>query len=794
MSTPQTAQVYITNTTDGTAKIQLWHNNSDYGTESGTWTAAPGQTVGPLTVHFNTGWGSYTVLDYWACEIVVTGGSTPGRFESTGILQYSSWKEYQLQGKDAGQNLVFTVSSTSFVINLKSGGGSTPMNPVARLSAQAYLTNNTGGNATLTLFHNNSTDGTQSATWTAAPGQTVGPLTVYFRVGLNVGFVLDYWAVKAAVKDGPNPGVYTSSGFASMTNWKECQLQQSDVNQNLPLTVDLSSFAINLPSGGCSAGMVRTGPYTLIDNVFVLMLENHSFENVFGQSDIAGITRAPPGTTNSFDSRNYANSPAPPIVQSYPVGPNAPFAMPTDPGHEWLDTLEQLLGPEWGVQYNGPNKQTRTPWTPYNQPVVNTGFVSNYATTVTEITSNNPSKPTSTEYGDPMLGFTTQTDLPVIYALATEFAICDAWHASVPGPTWPNRFFVHGASSGGWADSPSSLQTVAWETPGGGFVYPSGASIYDRLSAAGLSWRVYVDENGPVFGGIPQVAALQGITYKVNTNNFGSFAQDVQGPYPYAYTFIESNYGDTTGGSYEGGSSQHPMDSMAGGEGLIKATYEAIRNSPLWERSLLIITYDEHGGFYDSVQPQAAPPPNDGSPRDLSINDGGFLFDWYGVRVPAVLVSPLIPKGVVDKTLYDHASVPATLEALFGLQPMTARDAAANTVLAQLSLATPRTDCPTVLPAVAPEPPRAAPAVDPNAPLPQDGNTIGFIRVLAKTDIDLARGDPAEVAAIEAQVAAITTVGEAEAYGRQVIAKAAAAQAAANPAATAPPPRPPSEA
>jgi hypothetical protein len=80
MSTPRTAQVYITNTTDGTAAISIWHNNKDYGTESATWTAAPGQRVGPWTVHFNTGWGSFTVLDYWACEIHVTGGSTPGLY------------------------------------------------------------------------------------------------------------------------------------------------------------------------------------------------------------------------------------------------------------------------------------------------------------------------------------------------------------------------------------------------------------------------------------------------------------------------------------------------------------------------------------------------------------------------------------------------------------------------------------------------------------------------------------------------------------------------------------------
>ena len=232
MSTPQTAQVFITNNTDGTAAISLWHNNSDYGTESGTWTAASGQRVGPLTVHFNTGWGSFTVLDYWACEISVTGGSTPGLYESSGILQYSDWKECQLQGPDAGQNLGFTVGTRTFAINLKSGGTTTPMNPVNRVSAQAYVTNNTNGHATVTLFHNNGTDGTQSASWFAAPGEQVGPLTVYFRLGLNVALVLDYWAIKMAVQDGSKPGVYQSVGSWAVANWKECQLQSADTNQN----------------------------------------------------------------------------------------------------------------------------------------------------------------------------------------------------------------------------------------------------------------------------------------------------------------------------------------------------------------------------------------------------------------------------------------------------------------------------------------------------------------------------------------------------------------------------------
>lgn len=771
MSTPRTAQIYITNTTDGQAAITLMHTNSDYGLQQGSWTAAPGQTVGPLTVNFNTGFGSWSVLDYWACEINVTSGSTPGLYESSGVLEYSDWKECQLQSADAGQNMTFQVNTQVFNINLRSGGTSTPMNPVDRVSAQVYVTNTTDGDATITLFHNNSTDGTQSATWSAAPGQTVGPLTVYFRLGLVVGWVLDYWAIKLAVSNGSSPGVYQSTGSIVAANWKECQLQKPDAGQTLTFTVNTQVFDINLISGGTSTPMNWTGPYTAIDNVFVLMLENHSFDNMFAFSNIPGLTVATPQDNNTYQG----------VV--YPVASPAPPAMPTDPGHEFADVLEQLCGQN--VQ--------RTPWTPYNTPVDNSGFVANYATTRTEISAGNPNLPTPAQWGDVMLGFVTQSQLPVMYQLATTFAVCDRWHSSIPGPTWPNRFFVHGASSAGWADSPSSSQIATWETPGFGFTYPSGKSIFDKLSDAGLQWRVYADQNGPVLGGVPQVSSLKGITFGVNTNSMGSFAADLQGPYPYAYTFIEPNYGDVYSGSYTGGSSQHPMDSVVGGEALIKTVYEAIRNSPAWQRSLLIITYDEHGGFYDSVSPPAAPPPADGSPNDLSINSSGFLFDLYGVRVPAVIVSPLIPPNTVDHTLYDHASVSATLNALYGTGFMTQRDQNANDLTHLLSLPTPRTDCPTSLnsPAAAMERVAAAggPGVqDKDMPLPESGNGIGFLQILVKTDIELTRGDPDEIAAIQAKVAAIRTVGEAEAYAREVTAKANMARAALDGALAAPPP------
>jgi phospholipase C len=761
MSTQHTAQVYVTNGTDGQATITLYHNNCSNGTQKGTWQAARGQRVGPLAVQFETGWGAWGILDYWALELAIVGGSTPGVYESSGVLQYSDWKECQLQSADAEQNLEFSVDSNAFSINLVSGSCSTPMNPVQRQTAEAYVKNATDGRATITLFHNNSSDGTQSGSWEAAPGDTVGPLTVPFRVGIDSALILDYWALELAVKDGSNPGIYQSAGFLHMTSWKECQLQAADSGQDLRLTVDTNTFAINVPSGGCQTSMSYVREYSKVTHVFVLMLENRSFDNVLGLSGIRGIHHASPTDSNTYDGRSYS------------VGSGgAPVRMPTDPGHEFCDVLEHLCSPV----------VTHTPWEPYPSAITSAGFVANYATTRSEITRNNPTLPKCDEFGDVMKCFDTPRQLPVIYQLATEFAVCDHWFASIPGPTWPNRFFVHGASSAGWADSPTGMSILKWMLPGGGFIYPNG-SIFDALDKKGMGWRVYVDESGSKpGGGIPQVAALKGIMYRINTNDFTSFQSDLKEPYPYTYTFIEPNYGDVIGGSYEDGSSQHPMDGVARGEALIKATYEAIRNSHVWNSSMLIITYDEHGGFYDSVKPGSAPTPNDGSRQDCTINASGFLFDHYGVRVPAVIVSPLIPKGTVDPTHYDHTSVLATLERLYGIDALTNRDSQANDLRHLLTESHPRTDCPTTLNGPAPVSamaPRSNGALTDrlHQPLPDAGNVHGLLYILLKTDLELARGDDAEVSAINTRFANVATQADAEAYAMEVLAKVKAAEA-----------------
>jgi phospholipase C len=630
--------------------------------------------------------------------------------------------------------------------------------------ATVEITNNSGGNAQILLFHNNRTNGTQRGSWAAGPGQTVGPLTAYFESGWDAGDAPDWWSVLVHVKDGPTPGLYISTGSSTFPYWKECQFQDSDESQTMTFAVSATEFDINLYSGTCKGGMTKLAPRAPITHVFVVMLENRSFDSMFAMSGIKGITAA---TTKDFNSYND---------KTYNVQSSAPLSLPTDPGHEFLDVVEQLGGEgaqkKW--QHGGPYP-----------PINNSGFVANYATTTDELTG----LPPEADFGDVMACFATPNQLPVLYQLAIQFALCDQWHSSLPGLTWPNRFFLHGASSSGMDANPSTGQIEKWELSG--FTYPNG-SIYDALNNASIPYRFYNDTTGgqvlgqslysddpakgSAVGAVPQVTSLHGVQL-AEIYSLEQFASDLQGPYPYPYTFIEPHYGNVRDNTYEGGSSQHPMDDVYGGEHLLAAVYAAIRNSPYWDTSLLLITYDEHGGLYDKVAPVAATPPGDNPPSGYNVN--GFKFDLYGVRVPAIVVSPLIPAGTVDHTLYDHSSVLKTLEDLFELNPLTNRDAAANSVLNLLSLKTPRTDCPTSLNGAAPLLMAARPRITAEEralldaqPVPESGNLVNALHTLRKAHIELSGRTPPEIAAIHARFEMIQTRGDAEAYALSVLAKA----------------------
>ena len=152
-----------------------------------------------------------------------------------------------------------------------------------------------------------------------------------------------------------------------------------------------------------------------------------------------------------------------------------------------------------------------------------------------------------------------------------------------------------------------------------------------------------------------------------------------------AFTFLEPSWSST-------GNSQHPNYDVALGEQLIYDTYEALRAGPGWDQTLFVLTYDEHGGCYDHV-----PPPWGATPPDATAGEFGFGFDRFGLRVPTLLISPLIAPGTVyrvadDSVPLDHTSLLATVEQRWSIPALTARDAAAPAFGDVLTLSAPRTD------------------------------------------------------------------------------------------------------
>jgi phospholipase C len=571
-------------------------------------------------------------------------------------------------------------------------------------------------------------------------GGTPDELNFYFAVTLNLG--------QSSVT------VYLGQGHSGLRNnwWIGGGAIFSDADTprlEYQAGTNIVTLSISGDNETFEFAQKDTRPVSPIKYVFVLMLENHSFDNLLALSKIPGIIAATTSNSNSYNGTTYN------------FRGDAPGSMPSDPGHEFPDVLQQLAGT--GVIYQ--------PGDTY-PPIDNSGFAVNYALTATE-----GSPPPAADVGEIMAGFDTQSQLPALYDLATNFVLCDQWFSSLPGPTWPNRFFLHGASSAGLDHSPTSAEIALWESVDG-FKYPKG-SIFDRLSAADITYRLYHDTEGPLEGAVSQVSSIRNIELW-DVHPLSDLTSDIQQDYPYQYTFIEPNYGDVVSGTYENGSSQHPMDSIAGGEALITKVYETIRNSPIWESSMLIVTYDEHGGFYDHFAPGSAPPPNDGSGTEW--NQYGFTFMQYGVRVPAVIVSPWTGTGVVDHTVYDHSSVLATLEWLFGVAPLTARDAAA-TSLQHLLTATLRKDTPQALRRSAARPsPRRAPmtpeerAARELEPVPEGSTLMGILGVLLKADSKLS-ASPAERAAAVARFKSVRTRGDARVYLREVMAKVEAARA-----------------
>jgi phospholipase C len=409
--------------------------------------------------------------------------------------------------------------------------------------------------------------------------------------------------------------------------------------------------------------------------------------------------------------------------------------MQSGPDHQFNDVLIQLCGPTFdNKELNG---------SPY--PTVNgTGYAAAYGITHGKA-----------QAGQAMACF-SRNELPIINALASEFVVCDHWFSAMAGPTEPNRMFVHAATCGNWDDSPSSWQQTEAELGGEDISFPTG-TIYDRLRAANIPFRIYA---GDVF---PNVGLLHGISIANDIDDFSTFQSDINSPnFDAAYTFIEPGY-DALVNDFRDGNSQHPLGSVRAGEQLIKQVYESLRQSPLWNSSMLIVTWDEHGGFYDHVLPPRA------TPTGFRGQTHGFMFDQLGPRVPALVISPWCPKNLIEHRTLEHSAVPSTIEQLFGLRPLTVRDAGLAGVQTLATLHAPRQDAPFTLPPVAAPSQASAGAPALSTPLASVKNDWPFwlLRIAVKHHLEAA---PSERTAILGQVRAMKTLDDLNRYTHQVAA------------------------
>ncbi len=475
-----------------------------------------------------------------------------------------------------------------------------------------------------------------------------------------------------------------------------------------------------------------------IANIFVLMMENRSFDHLLGSSGLAGTDAATgkPTTINGLDGQSNSWN-----GHSYPAATPAVDPFAPGPSHEFPHVLRQLAGQ--GSTYPGPDG---------GYPTIDlSGFVDDYSRVVGPTYED--------QYHGVMSSCDARAQIPVLTALAEEFAVSDSWFSSMPGPTWPNRFFSLGASSDTLDDNPTPWDVLGWFLlPFHGFKYAHG-SIFDLLSTHQRRWRLYNDRTNRYAhapensGQYPFVAALSGISL-FSVHDIGRLADDLQQPYPYALTVIEPNYGDLLHATYRGGSSQHPSDSLAAGEAMIADVYNTISSSPVWNTSMLIVTYDEHGGFYDHVKPPPAVSPNGEIGKQHH-----FDFQQLGPRVPAVVISPWIPAHTIDHRVYDHTSILRTVENNFDLPNLNARDLAANDLLSLLSLSQARTDCSKV---VAPPLRRVSPGpeavpLDPMDPIPSSAILPLVVALKARLEVEPETLHPDLIE----RVRAMTTVAEA---------------------------------
>jgi phospholipase C len=324
-----------------------------------------------------------------------------------------------------------------------------------------------------------------------------------------------------------------------------------------------------------------------IDKIVILMLENRSFDHMLGYLKLEENRSDVDGLSPGMSNSDGQNN--------YPIHHLEHTALRShqDPCHTGQCVADQL------ADNNG-------------------GFVKNYVAT----------HPWDSER-DLVMGYYNRSELLTYDYLAAEFTICDHWFSSVPGATWPNRLYAATGRANGSKDN----KTIP--------IYNLPAFVR-HLDARNVSWGWYTDN---FFGSTLNLTDRKYRSLS-NYNSDDFYQQAADGTLP-SVCWIDPIF-VTTAGTFAANDDHPPADIRHGQEFVLNIYHALVSNSEQWQKTLLVIVYDEHGGFYDHVAPPAA---EDDKPN----------FRSYGVRVPAILVSPWVARGKVVSTPFDHTSLIKTI-------------------------------------------------------------------------------------------------------------------------------------
>ena len=404
-----------------------------------------------------------------------------------------------------------------------------------------------------------------------------------------------------------------------------------------------------------------------IDHWIVVMFENRSFDNLLGHLPHLPASE---GIRDREIELEYHGG-------TLKVAPTTDFNAPIpDPGEAFGSINVQVYG-----KYDPPSNSDRQPYSlfsdyfeaPFNAPSAgDEPTMSGAALDFYNVFRWEKGRTPTPEEMQSIGGVFTPETAPILNTLAQEYAVFTRWFCEVPTCTTPNRNFFFCGTNGGRLDN-QFVVNYGWD-----FEHPS---IFTLFEDKGLPWAAYIDPAQKLsMAALSLGGAKHRSLWKEHTKTRADFFEDcAQGALP-AFSWVEPCmlFGELD--------DYHPPTDIRTGEHFLAEVYNAVRNSPAWETTALLIVFDEGGGCFDHVPPPAATP-------DGSVSREGFTFDRFGIRVPAVLISAYTERETVITEDFHHTAFLRSMRERFDLGPaLTPRDASAPLLSPAFNRSEPRGD------------------------------------------------------------------------------------------------------